>query len=227
MPKGKNKANPLLNMWARRKLVEKYLRRGFTDQREIAAALGCSQNTICYDIQAILETWQSSEPEAMRDRATTRIKQLEAIIQEAWNAWEVSKASQKEVGIVTAPCGTCRGVEPDAGQPPCLTCGGRGAIATVSRKTKRQTGDPSYLAVIRDCVKECGRLEGLYAPNVVNKTLNKTVNVMSLPTATGSYAQTPTELILQARQALLAAANANNVTLDSKFVHRDKPEEAA
>lgn len=228
MPKGVSRT-PILTLWVRRRKVEQYIRRGFVDQREMAAALGVTQNTISLDVEYILGCWQATEPDVQRDRCSTRIKQLEAIVQEAWNAWELSKTKSKEVGKLIQPCSTCRGAPQAEGQPPCRTCGGTGSVVTVTRKTKMQTGDPSYLAVIRDCIKECGRLEGLYHP--VSKTVNKTTNVMavSLPSSGGQspYAGTPTELLLQARQALLAAASANSVTLDSKFVQRDKPEEAA
>ncbi len=230
--------NPTTNMWTRRQGVEKCLRRGITDQVALARRFGVTQKTISYDIEAIVDSWQADLPATWEARTQRRIKQLEEIITEAWNDYERSKQSQREVSKIIRPCFKCHGVEPDEGQPKCKSCGGEGKIVDITRKTKEQVGDPAYMALIKECVKECSRLEGLYQqykeqrgarvtirgnvllPGAVTNN-NETTNIVN------AFANTPTDLLLAAKQAVMTALQAQSQqAIESRFVSRDKPKEA-
>lgn len=224
MPRKKGlKRSQTYSMWERRRKVERYMRRGYTSQREIAAALGVSATQIHYDMQAIWSTWVEEQPQTRKERLQHRIKQLEHLIQESWNAWERSKKPEEGDNTLSKDCPVCHGVEPDvedldddAPQPePCVRCGGTGLIQEVRTFKKGQSGDPAYLAIIKEAIKECGRLEGLYVKRVAAKVTGHTTSLQVV--ADGRFKDTSDTLLLEARasiQRLYAAAN----TLDSTFV---------
>lgn len=186
-----------MKMEDRRKAVEKYIRRGFDSHDQIAAALNVSRQTITLDIAAIYEQWQERDPEESKVKLQRRLRQLEAVQQELWNAYERSLSPLTEVTRVLKHCTSCGGEETEQGATPCRTCGGEGFYMDVSRKRKNQQGDPAILAMIKDVVKEMARLEGAYATRTLKVSHDGSVGhlhahaVIGLPDSDGRYAGAP------------------------------------
>lgn len=214
---------PAATMWARRQRVERMLLRGITNQRDIAAAMGVTEKTIFYDVKAIQEQWYT--PEKAAERRTRRIKQLEAIMQEAYNAYDRSKKNAEEESIITRPCRTCGGMEvegDDQGNapPPCPTCGGEGVVREVITRAKGRTGDPAYLDLIKNCVKEIARLEGLYITKHAIKGMPAAQQVI-INAGAEAYKDAPTDLLLNARQAIALLKGGANI-IDGTFSVHEK-----
>jgi len=70
------------------------------------------------------------------------------------------------------PCETCNGLGrkeskiPGRGSKVCQICDGEGVVKkeVTTDKVKGQAGDPAFLNVIQNCLKEINRLEGNHRP---------------------------------------------------------------
>ena len=102
------------------------------------------------DFAEIYAVWLKRSKASTRRKATFRIKQLEAIKAEAHKSFELSKR-------VLFTCGACQGEGYLKNKGACSTCKGEGIIERYDTP-----GDHKWLSVKIDCVKECGRLEGLH-----------------------------------------------------------------
>lgn len=146
--------------------IEKFLRRGYSSQWEIAVALGIPQRRVSYYIRYIYDKWRKEAPEEYARKITVRIRQLENIMQEAYLAYDKSKRGEETQSWITRPCSACAGAEdvqgngmaPDAA---CSECNGTGKVTTMHAAIKDSAGDPAYLKVAQDCIKQCAHLETL------------------------------------------------------------------
>jgi len=194
----KNKRNQIIRQNRLRK-VERYLRRGITNQSQIAVALDISQQTISADIKEIYTEWLNSDPEQAKERRAKRIRQLEDLLAEARNGFDRSLSPEETHTEVKKPCTTCAGAGKDPHEERCITCGGKGYVTSISDTAKGRDGNPAFLKVAFECVRECARLEGVYP--VKKKKIEATIKA-SLADVEDPYEGVPTEDLLEAYEAL-------------------------
>src|SRR5262249_19958915 len=74
----------------RRRVARLYL--GGHTQTQIAAALGCSQATVCRDLAAVREEWKAEAREAFEEKFRDDLERLEWAERRARGGWEHSKS---------------------------------------------------------------------------------------------------------------------------------------
>ena len=154
---GLSKSNPdRLKRVMRRHKLSGLMRRGILNYRELAGQLDCSAATVREDVQAIEASWRKEN-----DRDSGLIKarllaELGEIKKVAWEEFDRSKSDSVEITETSGPDGDIRTV-----------------------KTKGQTGDPRYLVVVANVVREELEVHGLK----VKKTANTTTDGKELASA--------------------------------------------
>lgn len=118
-----------------------------------------SLETLKKDIDSLLEEWRETRIEDLDLALQLELERIDALVKEAWEAWERSKESYKKVK------GTQEGI-------PCTPDGeGEGQSGEIITTKMKQTsedvvsyGDPRYLEVINRLLMERRKLLGLYSP---------------------------------------------------------------
>ncbi len=129
--------------------VERMIVNGETRQWWMALQLNVTDMTISNDVKIIRTRWAKTDEKTGKQRLARRIKQLEKRIQEASDDYEISK--WRVFG-----CKHCKGFGYIPKQNACPVCDGEGEIA------ERKPGDATYLRVMKECIVECAKLQGLY-----------------------------------------------------------------
>jgi len=118
-----------------------------------------SLETLKKDIDSLLEEWRETRIEDLDLALQLELERIDALVKEAWEAWEHSKESYKKVK------GTQEGVP---GTPDGDGEGQSGEIITTKMKQTSEDvvsyGDPRYLEVINRLLMERRKLLGLYSP---------------------------------------------------------------
>lgn len=199
-----HKHNVIKKMNRRRK-VEKYMKRGVTNQFQIAAALGVSQGCISVDMQAIMDDWLEVDPATTKRRRRLRVQQLEAVAQEAWNGFDRSRKDSEKLRFITRICTNCSGIADDPDDPACKVCGGKGTVTETTSEVHGQAGDPAFLKIVKDCLTECAKMEGLYPKKKGGRVKIEAAitQVVALPQLEGNpYKDTSVDKLLQVRHLL-------------------------
>ena len=137
----------------RREQVAELYVRGST-QCEIAAALGVSQPTVCFDLKAIQKHWKESAIFDFNTAVGRELLKLEQLEREAWKAWERSqKPSQSAV------------------------VRGQGTNGDSAKTIRSRDGDPRFLEVIFKCSASRRALLGLDAAPAPREGGTTDVNV--------------------------------------------------
>ena len=121
-----------------------------------------SLETVKKDIDSLLEEWRSTRIEDLDLALQLELERIDALIKEAWDAWEKSKESYKKIknaqkGVPGAP-----EIDEDGNEKP-------GQIITTEMRQNSEDvvsyGDPRYLEVINKLLIERRKLLGLYKPD--------------------------------------------------------------
>lgn len=111
----------------------------------IAEAVGVSKHTVIRDMREVRAQWREQYADTFQRYTLEQIRKIDAVEQEAWEAWQASK--QDAVTISRK--------EPSDGD-----------IETTTT-VKGQTGDPRYLEAILRAIERRSKLLGLDAPEKV------------------------------------------------------------
>jgi hypothetical protein len=125
----------------RRNQIERLMLDGLFSPTQIAKEIGVTVSTIRKDIELIEREWADTyTPEERERRRNRRISQLETITTLAAKGFDKSKESAERETVTTDPKGK----------------------TTTMKETKNQYGDPALLNVMKNCITEISKLEGLH-----------------------------------------------------------------
>lgn len=120
-----------------------------------------SLETLKKDIDSLLEEWRETRIEDLDLALQLELERIDALVKEAWEAWEKSKESYKKVKAAQEGVPGTQDGEGDGGQ-------NTPEIITVKMKQSSEDvvscGDPRYLEVINRLLMERRKLLGLYSP---------------------------------------------------------------
>ena len=125
----------------RRNQIEELMLDGLFSPTEMARKIGVAVSTIRKDIELIERDWADTyTPEERERRRNRRIAQLETVATLAAKGFQESKKSAERETVTADPRGK----------------------TTTMKETKNQYGDPALLNVMKNCVTEISKLEGLH-----------------------------------------------------------------
>ena len=125
----------------RRNQIEELMLDGLFSPTEMARKIGVAVSTIRKDIELIERDWADTyTPEERERRRNRRIAQLETVATLAAKGFQESKKSAERETVTADPRGK----------------------TTTMKETKNQYGDPTSLNVMKNCVTEISKLEGLH-----------------------------------------------------------------
>lgn len=235
-----SRANQINDMHAENRL-ERLLLNGVTNQRQLAAAMGVSQQAIGHRIRDIYKRWKEEAKEQEGYLRELRINQLNMVMQKALNAYELS--SKIEVNTTEEhDCGECAGTGQLEEMPgefdPCMYCSGTGKIEEDVVKVVEQPGDVAYLKLTKELISEMGKLDGIYP--MTSSLRSSARAVVSATDSTGNleiraeveklYYNSDDEVILIAKGMIeemerkAKARNSDKSILETKLVEQ-KPDE--
>jgi hypothetical protein len=129
----------------RRKTVASlYLRGKF--QSEISKEVNVDRCTVSRDLQVIEEEWLKSGVMDLNAAKARELAKLDEIERQAWDAWEKSRKDSETMEVT----GTAQG--------------GKSIPDKVKKITHRRDGDPKYLDIVLNCVRQRRDILGLDAP---------------------------------------------------------------
>ena len=135
----------------RRRLVVKLMMEGYA-KWQIVQTLGINASTLRQDIIWINKYWMRRDRKRLGQIRHLRVKQIENVMATAAAAFEKSKEDK-------TPCLTCSGRGYLSGNVMnrCDVCGGTG-IKIIGDLP----GDPTWLRIMKDCLAEISRIEGIH-----------------------------------------------------------------
>lgn len=205
--------------------LEEHLRRGVTNQTELAAAFGVSQPTISRWISIIYDQWLRQDPERAQQERQLRVRQLEGIAHQALIDYERSRENEEEISTTYTPkkCPRCSGSGMDSQDDEewCPKCEGEGEIQeqTIHRRVRGKAGDVNFLRAAKECFVECAKLKALYphtksiGPHV---QVNQIVNSQTLDLTNVS-----SEDLLAAKEALARLQMNPMKQIEGRVIERD------
>lgn len=122
----------------RRRVEDRYLEGGSI--AEIAAELTVSQRVVSNDLRSIRLAWTRERTSEGTTRLELELRKIDRLEREAWRAWERSRKDLDSTKVSRD-----------------------GARAKAERTLRKQTGDPRFLAVVKDCIDRRCRLLGILA----------------------------------------------------------------
>jgi transposase-like protein len=141
-----------LRIEARRlKVAELYLH-GTRCLSQIARELGVDKAQISRDFKQIRKLWRERYLEDFDSAKHEELAKVAEIEQKAWAAWERSCKDGETMEVT----GTSQG--------------GKGKPDKVKKRTKRQVGDPRYLAILLKCAEQRRAILGIDAPKKLDHT---------------------------------------------------------
>lgn len=135
-------------------------------QLEIANMLEISQSTVSRELQKLREDWKAAavrDVSLERGRVVTKIRMIQ---HEAWNSWQLSLKSQKSTLYEVAGGDAVSRFLDSQGESE-STDGEEGDRISTGRQKYRQTekqptGNPTYLRVLLEAIRDESRLLDLY-----------------------------------------------------------------
>ena len=209
--------------------IEELMLRGVVNTYQIAARFGVSQPVAYKDVQEIRKAWLESAPNNTKERRGQRIRQLEFIVQLAHDSFLRSREDAQTHTVKQGRiCDRCEGLGV-VDTEWCPKCEGDGHLpGEVTIQTKGQAGDPAYLGIAKECLKEISMLEGNHAPKRHSvrgrhKVEGQVAHGHLHAVVANEYADAPADDLIAARSVLLkleqhrkAAAAASPITVDEK-----------
>lgn len=185
--------------------VEQLMEQGLTNQAQLAARLGVSVKSICLYQEEIYRSWRECPPSRTVEKRSLRVRQLEHVVQVANDCFlrSTEPAVQQTTKREEIPCTTCRGWG-RVKLEPCTVCEGKGTVVeeVTTEKVAAGHGDPQFLAIAKDCIREIARLEGLYPSRRITKRVESRVLHAHLVQGRVEYAQASPDDLIAAKVAL-------------------------
>lgn len=167
---------------ARRQRVEEVMLSGPISPSLIAVQFGISEKDAECDINAIRKRWRDNQ-EDLSDLRIRRCMQLEKIYTMSLNSFRLSQKGPLEDQTSKDICKRCEGEGKEEDMPGkfivCQECDGEGMIESTSQVHKALPGDPKYLKISADIVKELMKVDGMY-PVGQNNATNIQINAASV-----------------------------------------------
>ena len=196
------------------KLRKDYIEGTFHTQHDLAVRYGVSDTLISNCLKKVrLVLDEEFAEEAVTDK-NRRVKQLEDVQAKANLAWERSKENAEELRIqyVKVECRDCKGkgMQED-GKTWCEMCEGKGKITEeiVSRKVVGQAGEPRFLSLVNECVKEISRLNGHY-PDKRGLQKESDEGDKHLHLHLGEGGKVDPDILIQMRRLMIQAEESRN-----------------
>lgn len=176
----RNSADDLALESRRCTIAELYLK-GIKRQRELAEQVKVDQKTISRDLAVIRQRWRESAVQDWNEAVGEELDRLSQIEREAWEAWQKSRQAKETTTDET--------ITDQDGE---VTTGADGTPIAYTTETTKHTlkvedlyGDPRFLLIIQNCVKERCKILGLYAPEKreENRRVAVTITVEQLAQA--------------------------------------------
>lgn len=139
----------------REETIEVMLLRGEGNVTRIAAALGISRRTVTRHEVRIRRRWAHRTLEMREQLLQERSSQLDMIVWQGMDGYARSKQPSEKTIFKNVKC-EC------GGKVECGACGGTGRMQVVERQITEQVGDPSFLKVALDALKEKSSIQGLH-----------------------------------------------------------------
>jgi len=134
---------------------------GITSRRDLAIRHDMAPNNVNKMVKEIYEELRSQYEEDGVYESVMLQEKFNIVFQRAVASFEESQKDSEKVRTTyeVIDCPSCRGKDDW-----CELCNGKGKITErlVMKEVKGQAGDPTFLKVQHDCLKEMGRLKGLY-----------------------------------------------------------------
>ena len=207
--KGVNKRTNQVIYENRLKRIEMMILRGVTNTNEISSAFGIGRTETERLIKVILERWKSEDRSDLNEKRIQRTKQLELILNKAIISFEKSQQDEQEISKEIKTCGDCSdGIrrKKDGEEEQCKTCKGVGKIVVERIKIKGQSGDPAFLNIAKEVVKELAKMEGLVQPDPkISSSLliqSRTIGGEVEQEVRQLYIEAPAETLLRAKLLL-------------------------
>src|SRR5579883_2321224 len=142
----KRTADEDLRILSRRSKVAALVLQGVTNQYEIAERLGMDrdsgQRTVSRDLKALREQWREMAVANWCEAKGKELARLDRIEAEAWAAWERSKVDRTSTRAKEKKFGRSKSSESEI-------------------KREKRDGDPCWLEVVADCVRQRRAILGL------------------------------------------------------------------
>lgn len=118
-------------------------------QGDIAEVIGISRSQVAEDMGVIRKEWLKSTLIDFNEAKAKELVKLDKLEEEAWKAWKESK-KVKETKLLDFT-----GKKDADGKP---------QVSKMNLKKEDQTGNPQYLAMVKDCIKRRCDILGFDAP---------------------------------------------------------------
>jgi len=205
-----------------------YLEGTYHAQHDLATKYGISDTSVSVYLLQIKEIIDEDFKEETVADKNRRIKQLEDVQAKANLAWERSKQNSEELRIqyVKVKCRDCKGTGmQEDGQTRCETCEGSGRVTdeVVSRRVTGQAGEPRFLSLVNECVKEISRLNGHYPEKGRKKDESEGDKHLHLHLGEGG--KVDPDILIQMRRLMIQAEesrNGNGQVLEESTVDEEK-----
>ena len=173
LPYKKYKKRPVktpIQAMKRRAKVRIDLLNGIENRTELANKYGVEVVTITKDIQAIMLSIRKQFVEDGIYESELIQQRMVKVYAESVNGFERSQRNAEKIKTTyeIRPCIKCGSsgtiINNDGEEQQCNKCNGEKEVVVeiVTREVKGQSGDPTFLKVQLDCLKEIARLKGLY-----------------------------------------------------------------
>lgn len=157
----------------RRNRIRQDILRGETHVRTLAGKYDVSIATIRKDMEHVYSKWAQADAQMYKSdqqRRQTRVQQLTSVLTKAVESFERSTEDKEKIVVhkVNKKCTVCNGRGINKKEEGCEACEAKGRITVVSETVEStgQAGDPSFLNVVRNCVKDIAQLEGLLSTRI-------------------------------------------------------------
>ena len=202
--------------------------RGLTDQALLAVRFGVSVKTICIDQQEIRKRWLGESIRGEKERRAVYLQMWRLLHRLGVDGYERSREDEVTVTTEYRPkkCPDCKdGML--AGGEWCKVCGGEGETIqeVVTKRMVGSAGDPSFLRVSGDAIREMVRLEGLEQSRLGSAGRQPLIERIEHNHLHLDLSNAPAELKAAAKRTMerLIAANGKSKTsiIDARVVAQD------
>lgn len=174
------------------------MRRGWT-QGQIAEHLGLSEQQVSADWRAVLKQLSQQQSEDVKAEVAIKCEEYGLLKREAWAAWEASKRDSVKKAHKS-------------------TTNNFGEQTTQETEVKEGRGDPRYLKIVCDVLKDERELKGLDAPKELNVNGTLTWDVFS---GILQQQQPPEDQIDEIEGAVMRALEDRTKRQDDRDRHRE------
>lgn len=175
-------------------------------QADIAREVGVDQSQVSWYLKNIRKRYIDSTNWSKDQEIAGILIKLQNVMTEAYNAWDQSKEDKQK--IINEEITSSNAI-------------GAFTRNKVAEEKERQTGQPSYLSIILDCIKQIRQIKGLDAPTKVNATVNNINWDLMSKEDTRSKADNVEQLINNALIVDAVESNDSNESLSKQIEEGD------